>query len=251
MNLRLYIRALRRFWLIVAFGLVLAIALAFAAVAKVSYAHGSLSVSYRQQQVWLSTTRLLVTQKGFPWGRLVVPTSTPQSAPTTGEPASPSLQFADPTRLEGLAVLYAQLINGNPIQQEIRSVDARKNVLGATAVTDPTTGSLLPLIDVVGRGDSRQEAVRVSQAGATLFRSYIADQQASAEIPRNGRVLLQVVSDQVNLVAGRKKTLAGVAFLAVMIATVGLILVLENLRPSVRVTESAPQKQSLPERNVA
>jgi hypothetical protein len=250
-NLRLYMRVLRRFWLIVALGLVLAFALAFASLAKVSFAHGSLSASYRQQEVWQSTTRLLVTQKGFPWGRLVVPTTTSQSAATTGEPSSPSLQFADPTRLEGLAVLYAQLINGNPIQQQIRSVDARKNALVATAVTDPTTGSLLPLIDVVGRGDSRREAVRVSQAGAALFRTYIADQQASADIARNQRVLLQVVSDQVNLAAGRKKTLAAVAFLAVMIATVGLALVLENLRPAVDVPESAAPKQSLPERNVA
>ena len=118
-------------------------------------------------------------------------------------------------------------------------------------VTDPTTNGLLPMIDVVGRADSSREAARVSQAGAALFRSYIGDQQVSAGIPRNERVLLQVVSNQVKLVTGRKKTLAIVAFLAIMIATFGLTLILENLRPGVRLTESAAPKQTLPERNVA
>ena len=251
MNLPLYLRVLRRFWVVVALGLVLAIALTFASLARVSYVHGSLSVSYRQQPVWQSTTRLFVTQEGFPWGRLVFPTTPPQSALTTGKPAPSSLQFADPTRLEGLAVLYAQLINGNPIQRQIRAIVPRQDALGATAVQDPTTGGLLPLIDVVGRANTRNEAARVSQTGAALFRSYIADQQASAGILRNQRVLLQVVSNQVKLVTGRKKTLAIVAFLGTLIATFGLTLVLENLRPGVRLTESAASKQTLPERNVA
>lgn len=251
MNLRLYLRILGRFWPIVALGLILAIALAFASLAKVSYTHGSVSVSYRQQPVWQSTTRLFVTQEGFPWGRSVIPTSPPQSGSTNGQPEPSRLQFADPSRLEGLAVLYAQLINGNPIQRQIKAIVPRQDALGATAVTDPTTNGLLPLIDVVGRAGSAKEAARVSQAGAALFRSYIAGQQASAGIPSNQRVLLQVVSNQVKLVTGRKKTLAIVAFLAIMIATFGLTLILENLRPSVRVTESAAPEQTLPERNVA
>jgi hypothetical protein len=60
-----------------------------------------------------------------------------------------------------------------------------------------------------------------------------------------------VVSTQAQLVAGRKKTLAIVTFLAVMIATVGLAFVLENLRPAMSAAEPAASKRTVPERGAA
>ena len=153
---------------------------------------------------------------------------------------------ADPTRLNALAVLYAELINGDLIQRQIRKISPAADVLGATAVTDPATDSGLPLIDVVGLAHTPADAARVSRAGANLFRSNIADQQASAGIPLNQRVLLQVVSTRAKLVAGRKKTLPIIAFIAVMIATVGLTFVLENLRPRVYAVEPTASEHSAP-----
>ncbi len=226
----LYLRVLWRFRLLVAVGLVLAIALAFASLVRVGFSQGSVSLSYRQQPTWQSTTRLFVTQEGFPWGRSVFPT-TPAAAPPTGSSGPSGLAFADPGRFAGLAVLYAQFINGDLIQRQIRKAVPQSHALSATAVTDPATNSALPLIDVMSLAHTPSEAVRVSRAGADLFRSYIAEQQASADIPANQRVLLQVVSTRAIEVEGRKKTPALVAFLAVMIATVGLAFVLENLRP--------------------
>jgi hypothetical protein len=250
-NLHLYLRVLRRFWLIVAIGFVLAVALAFASLVKVSYTHGSLSYSYRQQPTWQSTTRLFVTQVGFPWGRSVLPTSSPTPALTTGNAAPSGLEFADPTRLEGLAVLYAQLINGDPIQSRIREIVPQHDALGAEAVTDPLTNSLLPLVDVIGLAHTRADAARLSQRGADLFRSYIAGQQSSAGIPLNQRVLLQVISTKTKLIAGRKKTLAIVAFVAVMIATVGFAFVLENLRPRLYAFEpTTPERVVVTEHTI-
>jgi hypothetical protein len=243
-DLNLYLRVLWRFRLIVAIGLVLAISLAFASVVKVGFAHGSLSTSYRQQQTWQSTTRLFVTQDGFPWGRSVLP-ATPTPVPPTGNSTSSVLEFADPGRFAGLAVIYAQLINGDLIQRQIRKTVRPGNVLSAAAVTDPSTNSVLPLVDVMSLAHTPAEAARVSRAGADLFRSYIAHQQASAGIPLNQRVLLQVVSTRATLAAGRKKTLAIVAFLAVLIATLGLTLVLENLRPRMHaVAAAAPARRT-------
>ena len=227
MNLPLYLRILRRFWPVVAVGFVLALILAFATLAKVSYAHGSLSVSYRQQPTWQSTTRLLVTQKGSPWFRL---------DPTTGS-----------TPLVGFATIYAQLINGKPIQQTVPPGAS----LGASSVTDPLTQTPLPFVDVVGRADTVAEAARVSQAGADRLRSYIREQQASSGVSLDQRVLLQQVSTQTRLTAGRKKTLGIVAFLAVMIATVGFVFVLENLRPAMSAAEPAASKRTVPERGAA
>jgi hypothetical protein len=154
-NLPLYSRVLWLFRLVVVVGFVLALTLAFATVVKVSFAHGSLSVSYRQQPTWQSTTRLLVTQKGSPWARSLLPT--------------PASTF--PLR----AIIYAQLINGTPIQQGV----PRGASLKASALTDPLTSTPLPLIDVAGRASTRAEAARVAQTGADRFRSYIRDQRLS------------------------------------------------------------------------
>jgi hypothetical protein len=103
----------------------------------------------------------------------------------------------------------------------------------------------------MGRANTLAEAARVSQAGTDEFRSYIRDQQASKGVSLNQRVVLQVVSTQAQLVKGRKKTLAIVAFLAVMIATVGFAFVLENLRPGMYATEPATPERTVPDRDAA
>ena len=234
MDLNLYFRVLWRFRLIVAAGFVLAIALSFASVAKVG-ANGS--ISYRQQQTWQGTTRLFVTQQGFPWGRTVLPgdpTSVPSPSTASG------IQFADPTRLASIATYYAALINGDLIQRQIRTGFPPNTVLSATAVTDPATNSPLALVDVTGTAHTRAQARSVSQEGANLFRSYIAHQQASVGIPSKQRILLQVVSTKATVIAGRKKTLAIVAFLAVLVATIALTFVLENLRPRIQAVAPVP-----------
>ena len=238
MNLSLYFRVIRRFKFIVAVGFVLAVALAFASLAKVSFANGSPSVSYRQQETWQSTTRLFVTEKGFPWGKAVTP---PSSGTDTG-------------RLQGLAVLYAQLINGNPIQSEIYKRVSRRDLLSGASVTDPVTNTLLPMVDVIGVAHSASEATRVSQTGARLFQSFIAHQQASNHTRISKRVLLQAVyTSKPKVITGRKKTLAIAAFLAVMAAALGLAFILENVRPAVVAVEPAPEEEPAPadERNVA
>ena len=240
MDLDLYFRVLWCNRLIVAIGFVLAISLTFASVVKVSFAHGSPSLAYRQQQTWQSTTRLFVTQEGFPWGRSVLPVASPTPVPPTANSKSSGLEFADPTRFAVLAALYAQLINGDLVRRRILKGLPPGTKLSAQLVTDPATNGALPLVDVGSLAHTRAEAARVSRAAADLFRSYIAHQQASAGIPRNQRVLLQVVSTKAPIVTmGRTKTLAIVTFLAVMTATVGLAFILENLRPHMRALAPA------------
>jgi hypothetical protein len=240
-DLNLYFRVLWRFRLIVAAGFILATGLAFASIAKVG---SDGSISYRQRPTWQGTTRLFVTQQGFPWGRTILP-GDPTSVPTTS--ASSGIQFADPTRLAGLSVYYAELINGDLIQRQIRKNVPRGSVLSATAVTDPATNSPLALVDVTSVAHTRAQAARASRAGANLFRSYIARQQTSAGIPAKQRVLLQVVSTKATVIAGQKKTLAIVVFLAIMVATIAITFVLENLRPRIQavapVTAAAPAER--------
>ena len=80
MDLSLYGRVIWRFRWLVVLGLILAIALAVLSVAKVS-SHG---LSYRKHEVWQSSTTVLLTQHGFPWGRAVVPPSPVRSHRRSG-----------------------------------------------------------------------------------------------------------------------------------------------------------------------
>ena len=68
-------------------------------------------------------------------------------------------------------------------------------------------------------------------------------QQQAAKIPTDQRINLQIVQRATApvVVEPRKKTLAVVVFGAVLVATVGLAFILENLRPRVRaVAPAAP-----------
>jgi capsular polysaccharide biosynthesis protein len=230
MDLNDYIHVLWRFKIIVVAGFVLAVVLAV-----VSFANTS--------PTYQSTTQLLVTQQGFPWGRSVIPiaptpgeTTTPQS--NQGSGSSSSLQFADPSRFTSLAALYAQLLNSDVVQSRLLRKLPQGSLLTAEASTDPATNTPLPIVNVIGLAHSPKEASRITQIGTSLFKSYIARQQSGAHIQSNQRVLLEPVSTQVKIESGRKKTIPIVAFFTVMLMTVGLAFILENLRPRVH---EAPQ----------
>jgi hypothetical protein len=233
MDLALYGRVLRRFWWLVLPGLALACALAFLSLARVS-PNGS--IAYRHPVVWQSTTLLLLTQPGFPWGRTVYPTVGPGTS-------------GDPGRLTGLTDLYSQFANGDEVRQLMRREGAPASWSVVAAPVVPTlTGSTLPIVALSGRAHSPSEAVSAVTAGRQALSKYVELQQRAAKIPGNQRISLQVVKRATTpiVVEPRKKTLAIVVFLAVMVATVGLAFVLENLRP--RAQAVAPAASARPAR---
>ena len=69
-------------------------------------------ITNRQSEEWSSTTRLGVTQNGFPWGRLLAQDLT---ASETVERLG--IPIADPNRLTALAVLYAELATSDPVSR--------------------------------------------------------------------------------------------------------------------------------------
>ena len=92
-------------------------------------------------------------------------------------------------------MIYAQLINGDLIQRQIRKAVPPGDVLGAAAVTDPATNSALPLVDVVSLAHARLRRPRGSlepQPTSSGRTSQI--NRLRPKIPPNQRVLLQVVS---------------------------------------------------------
>ena len=228
MDLSLYGRVIWRFRWLVALGLILAIALSVLSVAKFS-SHG---LSYRKHEVWQSSTTVLLTQHGFIWGRAVIP---PTQAGSTGGPAW----------LYGLTALYAQFASSDDVKALMLHDGASKNwTLTAAPVISSGSSSALPVIALAGLAYTPAGAVQATLVGRTAFLQYVKSRQASAAIPDNERVDLQVLQNATPpvLVQPRKKTLAIVILLAVLSATIGLAFVLENARPRVKpVTLAAPE----------
>jgi hypothetical protein len=234
-DFRLYGRVLRRFKWVVAAGLLLAIALAALSVVRVST---SGKVTYRQTELWASTTRLGVTQTGFPWGRLFA-----QQAGTGATPETPAQQaarlgipIADPNRLTTLAVLYSELATSDPV---MRLMLRGGPVVGQVLANNVVVGDnriMLPLIDLTAISTSPQAALALAKRSSDALSSYVRDQQIANNVPRTDRVLIEPVTlpEKVHVYAPRSKTMPIVVFLAVMLATIGLAFLLENMRPRAR-----------------
>lgn len=228
MDFQLYARVLWRFRLLVAVGFLLATALAILTVVNVT----SNGITYRQTQLWSTDMRLLVTQRGFPEGRLYAqqPTQPGQTVPETAGGGTP---IADPARFNTLAILYSELATSDPVRQLMtRNRELRGQII-ATALRDDRSGVLLPLIDLMAISDSPRAAVDLAIRSATALNMFISRQQAANNVPASDRVVVQTIVQprQVHLFQPRSKTMAIVVFLAVMFAAVGLAFILENTRP--------------------
>jgi hypothetical protein len=195
-------------------GIVLATVLATLSYADVSFAHGITSPrwSYRHKETFQSQGTVLIGQAGFPSGSV---------APST----------SDSGRLPGLAVLYAHFVRGDVIKQMLRRSGPLDGQVGARALTDVT--GVLPLIAISGYSHSRGEAYALAQRAIDALRRYIRQQQTKAEIPVKQRVVLLVVNrpTQAVLVTGRSKARPALVFVTILLATLALAFVLENLRP--------------------
>lgn len=234
MDLRLYFRVLGRFKYLVLTGLFLAVALTFISFFRVSVGD-EWKLSYRQSETWQSTEALLLTQKGFPWGRTVFPYNLSQNG---GQPVY-STPFADPTRFSGLAVFYSKLANSDPVRKLARKNDGP--ILGtyfAYPLTDNSGNgrSPLPFVAIDGYATSPAGAVRVARRISEAFQIYLKRNQVAAGIAPRLRVLVETSSraNEATLANGRRLTIPVVLFLTILIATIGLAFILENLFPSVR-----------------
>jgi hypothetical protein len=239
MDIRLYTRVLWRFKWVVLLGLLIALALATLSMARVT-TDGK--VSYRQSELWSSTTRLGVTQQGFPWGRLLA-----QQEPTPDEQAERlGIPLADPNRLNTLAVLYAELATSDPVRRQmIEDGGPLRGKIIATPVVVGENRVMLPFVDVLAIATTPRGASRLAQRAADAFGVFMNDQQRANKVPRADRVVVQqlVRPMKPKLFQPRSKTMPVVVFFAVMFGTFGLAFLLENLRPRAREVEEPAEPE--------
>lgn len=240
MDLQLYWRVLKRFRLLVLIGVMLGASLAILSYVRFEFTDGGIDVIHRQTETWQSQSRVFVTDRGFPWGR----TNPEYVVDPKGE--APPFQSADAGRLSSLAVLYAELANGDPVKRLLRrraiiatpsdpALVAIPGLVEVSSVPGPAfSGSpILPLINIRAIDTTPEGAIDLAKAATEALVTFIRTQQSAASIDPQERVLVQVISeaDSARLIGTRGKTLPIVVFVSVMIAFIGLAFVLENVRP--------------------
>jgi hypothetical protein len=225
MDFALYVRVLWRFRLLVLLGLLLGVTLAVLSLVSI----GTNGIHYRQAELFASNTRLLVTQTGFPEGRLYA--QVPADMTQSGAPV------VDPGRFNNLAVLYSQLAESDAVRLlMLRVGPIRGEVIATPVVGGGEFKTQLPMIDLTAIATTPRGAVRLAQRSASALSTYIRDEQRASEVPIADRAVIQPVvrPGKVELFQPRSKTMPVVMFVAVMFVTVGLVFILENLRPRLR-----------------
>ena len=184
--------------MLVLVGLTLAVALAILSVARVS----SDGLSYRSNEVWESTTTLLLTRKGNP--------------------------FAAPMAYSPLTDLYSRLANSDAVRRSMLKAGAHKDWKITATPIAPTfnPGAVLPVISLAGQAPTPSDAVKATVIGRQAFLNYVSEQNGSAGIE-----VLQNAT-RPTLAVPRSKTLPIILFLAVLSATFALAFILENVRPA-------------------
>jgi hypothetical protein len=238
MDIRLLLRVIARFRYLAIFGVLLAGAAMVFSVARLD--RSTWQLSYRQKLQYRSTAVLLVDGNRPSWLYAVPPGSTAAGASqdtttttTEGSDASGG-PIADPARLGGLTSLYGYFVQSDAVRR-LTGDDAINSVGAETITADVGNGRRepLPLLAITATAGSRTGAVDLARRVTEAFRRYVLERQTRAQVSDDERVTLRVVNapSPATLVAPRSYTRAVVAGLMVIVATIGLMLVIENLRP--------------------
>jgi capsular polysaccharide biosynthesis protein len=214
-NIPLYLSVLLRFKYLVAAGLVLACVLAFFSFFRISDG----AITPRASEEWVAYTRVLVTENDFDLGRLQ---NTPEA-----------LQSSPVPTLTTLALIYAQLVDSDPVRQlMLRDGPIEGEVEVAAVPAAQGSDEALPILSIAGIADTPEKAAERSSRQARAFQQYLVRLQEEDNVPESQRVQLSIVQQtEPELLSGRSVTLPIAVFLAVVVAVVGLAFLLENLRP--------------------
>ena len=187
MDLRLYLRVIWRFRVIVGLGLVLACALSFFSYAKLTFKGGSPKVSYRQAQTWEATSLVFLTQKGFPYGYTVLPYAL-SGQQTKGSTPNYVPKYAAPGTFTQLAFYYAPFVQSDGFHALLRQRTHAPGVVQAHTIIDPTLRQAIPYIDILGFSSTAAGAVDLANAGgqalAPVHRRPAERERRSAEAAR-------------------------------------------------------------------
>jgi hypothetical protein len=187
----------------------------------------------RGHEKWMSVSRVLVTQQGFPEGRATLPPTATNTNPAPGAGTSEGLQFADPGRFQGLASLYAVLVRSDQVLSRVVPRPSPEQVTAVTVDSGvPNSQATLPVLEILATAGGAVAARKLNSDVVGALRGTLADQQNANGIPAASRVRLDSLEDPgpPQLVSGRSHIASVVVFVLVLMATIFLAKLLERVR---------------------
>jgi hypothetical protein len=237
-DLKLFLRVIGRFRVLIAATFALAVVLAFVSYVSVGFSNGHPTLSYRQNEGWTALSQLLVTQPGSSFGSTLVNPSQRDASGWSG--GFQQVQAAAEPRMTTLASLYSRFVLSDGYLRILFKSGPVHGTVQAAPLTAPgTNDSFLPIINLTATSTSKPAALDLARRASTSLRTFLRRQQNAAGITLDERVQLKplLAAGYPQLASPRKKTLPLIAFFTVMLAGIGLALVLENIRPRVRLIE--------------
>lgn len=237
MDLRHHILVWFRWRAILAAGVVLAVILGILVSFKPVLSGSGVDLKWRSQAVYTTKSRLLVTQPGFPLGRTTLPgvvagqNGTAQTT-TQDKNTDPSkVDFADPSRFSYLAIVYSYLAQSEPVRALIHPKPAPDDL--SVVYQGTQNGDALPLLEITTKGASPAAVQELNFKAIQALRGYLDQQLTEAGVPEAQRVSLQTLNppDLGSLSSGRTPTVSAVVFILVLVGTLLLVYILENLYP--------------------
>jgi hypothetical protein len=229
MNLARHAAVLWRFRRITAAGLLLGIFLAVFA----SYSISPSGLKPRGASTYTSQSQLLVTQAGFPEGRVVLPVAPPVGTTNGEQPeVDPDLlEFADPNRFMYAADLYTKLIVSDEVLSRIPEQPAPAQIV-ASPLPAVSGAPILPIIQLDTIAGSPAAATQLNHNAAKALRDLIEERSEKNDISPAKRIQIStLVAPSPGVLAnGPSYTASILAFLLCLIGTVAVTHLLENLR---------------------
>ena len=232
MELNQLVRAITSHKRVAIAGLIAAFGFALLAQVRVS-PFGDPMFAYRRHAVWSSKITIQLTQQGFPEGRVL----------QGGEQRD---------TLIALAPLYARLANTDQVRARMKRLGPIRGGIKIVQLVDDNQ-STLPLLELRSFAFAKSSAASRVKRQADAFIGYIQAQQRANGVNPKNRVILKTVKGPSNpkVVVPRKVTLSIVVFMAMLVATGGLILALENLKrrgskPAMIAPDEKPSLEAIP-----
>jgi hypothetical protein len=230
MNLARHASVLWRFRQVTVIGVLLAVALAVLASYKVTTS----GLEARGASTYNSVSQLLVTQAGFPEGRVVLPTGAPAGTTTTEDPrVDPNrLEFADPNRFMSLADLYTKLILSDEVRGRLAERPGEAQIQ-ASPLPAVSGAPILPIIQLTTTAATPRAATQLNEHTADALRGLLEQRQAKNDISPAQRVRISTLNAPSAGVLAKGPSHMGsiLALLLCLIGTVAVTHLLASLRP--------------------
>lgn len=228
MNLARHVAVLWRYRVITAACLLLGVLLAIFASYKVTTG----GLVPRGLATYSSTSQILVTQPGFPEGRVVLPTGPPVGAEAEDPEVDPNrLEFADPARFMALADLYTKLIVSDDVRSRIPGRPAKAQIM-ASPLPAVSGSPILPIIELTVMAPSSAGATQLNMDAVRALRGLLKERQRRNDIAPAQSVEISVMNapNAGVLTSAPSKMGSILAFLLCLIGAVAITHLLENLR---------------------